>query len=156
MQSIDSLIEALEIFPGTSIFVSHNRSILNIATKLIVFDNNMPYVYRGTYPDFLANHGFESEKSSNKIKDKKKKKIPQNSKESKKILKQEIQALEMDIHQKEIETGILQTQLVEASVTNKSEMIKTITNKINIINAELEKNYILLSQKYDTLEKFQE
>lgn len=156
MQSIDSLIEALDVFPGTSIFVSHNESILDIANKLIIFDNKMPYIYRGTYRDFLTNNGFESEKPNDKIQNKKKRKVSQHSQDSKKILTQEIQALETDIHQQETEIGSLQTQLVEASIANKSEMIKTITTKMNIINSELEKKYILLSQKYDTLEKFQE
>lgn len=156
MQSIDSLIEALDVFPGTSIFVSHNESILDIANKLIIFDNKMPYIYRGTYRDFLTNNGFESEKPNDKIQNKKKRKVSQHSQDSKKILTQEIQALETDIHQQETEIGSLQTQLVEASIANKSEIIKTITTKMNIINSELEKKYILLSQKYDTLEKFQE
>lgn len=156
MQSIDSLIEALDVFPGTSIFVSHNESILDIANKLIIFDNKMPYIYRGTYRDFLTNNGFESEKPNDKIQNKKKRKVSQHSQDSKKILTQEIQALETDIHQQETEIGSLQTQLVEASIANKSEMIKTITTKMNIINSELEKKYILLSQKYDILEKFQE
>lgn len=156
MQSIDSLIEALDVFPGTSIFVSHNESILDIANKLIIFDNKMPYIYRGTYRNFLTNNGFESEKPNDKIQNKKKRKVSQHSQDSKKILTQEIQALETDIHQQETEIGSLQTQLVEASIANKSEIIKTITTKMNIINSELEKKYILLSQKYDTLEKFQE
>lgn len=80
MQSIDSLIEALDVFPGTSIFVSHNESILDI----IIFDNKIPYIYRGTYRDFLTNNGFEPEKPNDKIQNKKKKKISHNLRDSKK------------------------------------------------------------------------
>ncbi len=62
MQSVDSLVEALDVFDGAVVMVTHNEMILNnIANKLIVFDGEFPYLYLGTYQEFLADRGFSDE-----------------------------------------------------------------------------------------------
>ena len=54
MESVDSLLAAIEAFEGAVIIVTHSEMILNaIATRLIVFDDNTVKVFEGTYQDFL-------------------------------------------------------------------------------------------------------
>lgn len=63
MDSIDSLVEAIEAFDGGIIIVTHSELILNaVATKLIVFDNGKVDLFEGTYQEFLDRVGWESER----------------------------------------------------------------------------------------------
>ena len=62
MESIDSLIEAIETFPGAVVIVTHSEMILNaIAKRLIVFDGGKTTIFHGTYRDFLERVGWEGE-----------------------------------------------------------------------------------------------
>ncbi len=62
MESIDSLIEALEVFKGAVMIVTHSEMVLHaVAQKLIVFDNNEVKVFEGTYQDFLDRVGWKNE-----------------------------------------------------------------------------------------------
>ncbi|HBG45653.1 MAG TPA: ABC transporter ATP-binding protein [Deltaproteobacteria bacterium] len=62
MESIDSLIEAVDIFGGAAIIVTHSELMLNaLATRLIVFDGGRVSLFDGTYREFLDKAGWESE-----------------------------------------------------------------------------------------------
>jgi ATP-binding cassette subfamily F protein 3 len=62
MESIDSLIEAIEAFDGAVIIVTHSELILEaVATKLIVYDNETVSIFEGTYLDFLERMGWSDE-----------------------------------------------------------------------------------------------
>ena len=53
MDSIDSLVEAIEAFDGGIIIVTHSEMILNaVATRLIVFDNGKVELFEGAYQEF--------------------------------------------------------------------------------------------------------
>lgn len=54
MESCDSLVEAIEVFSGASIIVTHDENFLHLlATKLIVFDEKGITLFPGTYQSFL-------------------------------------------------------------------------------------------------------
>ena len=62
MESIDSLIEAVDAFTGAVIIVTHSEMVLHaVARKLIVFDAGRVSVFEGTYQDFLDRVGWQSE-----------------------------------------------------------------------------------------------
>jgi ATP-binding cassette subfamily F protein 3 len=62
MESIDSLIEAIEAFRGAVVIVTHSELVLHaIATKLIIFDGGEIRVFDGTYEDFLGRIGWRDE-----------------------------------------------------------------------------------------------
>jgi ATP-binding cassette subfamily F protein 3 len=62
MESVDSLIEAIENFDGAAVIVTHSEMVLRaIATKLVVFDNGSVSVFDGTYQDFLERVGWADE-----------------------------------------------------------------------------------------------
>ena len=56
LETIDSLCQALADYPGTLIFVSHNRYFVNkIATKILYFESHeMIKIHEGNYLDFEA------------------------------------------------------------------------------------------------------
>lgn len=63
MESIDSLIEALTVFEGAVVVVTHSEMMLDaLATRLIVFDNGRQSLFEGSYRDFLDKVGWEDER----------------------------------------------------------------------------------------------
>ena len=72
MESIDSLIEAIEAFDGAVIIVTHSELMLEaVATRLIVYDNDTISLFEGTYLDFLERVGWSEEGGPKKKKQKK-------------------------------------------------------------------------------------
>lgn len=62
MESVDSLIEALDAYEGAVIIVTHSEMILkSLVNRLIVFDDDKVTVFEGTYEDFLGRVGWKSE-----------------------------------------------------------------------------------------------
>ncbi|MBI5894129.1 MAG: ABC-F family ATP-binding cassette domain-containing protein [Deltaproteobacteria bacterium] len=62
MESIDSMVEAIEAFEGAVIIVTHSELILHaIATRLIVFDGGKVSLFESTYQDFLDRVGWQTE-----------------------------------------------------------------------------------------------
>jgi ATPase subunit of ABC transporter with duplicated ATPase domains len=61
MESIESLNTALEKYPGTLLFVSHDREFVSsLATRIIEIKTDGAIVdYRGSYEEYLASQGVE-------------------------------------------------------------------------------------------------
>lgn len=59
LESIDALIEGIQLFPGTVLFVSHNRYFINdIATRVLVLTEQYGVQnYLGNYNDYLEQYG---------------------------------------------------------------------------------------------------
>lgn len=63
MESIESLIDALEDYEGTALVVTHDEELLHaFANRLVVFDGGKCRVFEGSYADFLEKVGWASEK----------------------------------------------------------------------------------------------
>jgi ATP-binding cassette, subfamily F, member 3 len=62
MESVDSLVEALDGYEGAVIIVTHSEMILkSLVNRLVVFDDDKVTVFEGTYQDFLGRVGWKSE-----------------------------------------------------------------------------------------------
>jgi len=60
MESIESLNMALEQYPGTLIFVSHDREFVSsLATRIIELTPTGVVDFMGTYEDYLSSQGVE-------------------------------------------------------------------------------------------------
>ena len=60
MESIESLNMALEMYPGTLIFVSHDREFVSsLATRIIEITPTKIVDFGGTYEDYLRSQGIE-------------------------------------------------------------------------------------------------
>ena len=58
MESIESLNLAVDLYPGTVIFVSHDREFVSsLATRVIELGGARPTDYRGNYEEYLASQG---------------------------------------------------------------------------------------------------
>jgi ATP-binding cassette subfamily F protein 3 len=161
MESIDSMIEAIEVFDGAVVIVTHSEMILEaVATKLIVFDGGTVSVFEGTYFDFLERLGWRDE-GGVRTKNGKKKEADKsvNRKDAKKMragivsdkskilgtLKNRIASLEQEITL--LEQGVERdTQaLLEASMKGQALEIKRLSTavrdaktRIDTLFAELE------------------
>lgn len=64
MESVDSLLAAIDAFEGAVMIVTHSEMILNaVATRLIIFDGGCIKVFEGTYRDFLDRGGWKDEET---------------------------------------------------------------------------------------------
>jgi ATP-binding cassette subfamily F protein 3 len=62
MQSISSLVDSIQNFPGAVVVVTHSEEILRrIATKLVIFHRGKAELFLGTYDEFLERIGWEDE-----------------------------------------------------------------------------------------------
>ncbi|MCX8068891.1 MAG: ATP-binding cassette domain-containing protein, partial [Thermodesulfovibrionales bacterium] len=63
MESVESLLEAIEEFQGAVVIVTHTEMILkSIAKRLIVFDGGTVKVFEGGYEDFIKKIGWADER----------------------------------------------------------------------------------------------
>jgi ATP-binding cassette subfamily F protein 3 len=63
MESVDSLLAAIDAFEGAVVIVTHSDMILHaVATRLVVFDNGSVQVFEGSYQDFLDRGGWKDER----------------------------------------------------------------------------------------------
>jgi ATP-binding cassette subfamily F protein 3 len=73
VESVMALTDALEEFDGTVVIVTHSEEILRrVAKRLIVFQGDVPFVFEGTYDEFLDSIGWDGEEQANPSKGKKK------------------------------------------------------------------------------------
>ncbi len=91
MESIDSLIEAIDNYDGAVMIVTHSEMILDaLAERLIVFDGNKVDVFDGNYEDFLSRVGWQDEAYADD-------KSPADEPPAKSALKKESKRLRADI-----------------------------------------------------------
>ncbi len=154
MDSIDSLVEAIEAFDGAVIIVTHSEMILEaVATKLIVYDNETVSVFEGTYFDFLDRVGW-SDEGGVKLRKGKKQELerPVNRRDAKKqragivsdkskalgALKKKIAALEEEITKREFDVEQDTQKLLEVTVKGKALDIKRLSQAISDNKALIE------------------
>ncbi len=64
MESCESLLEAMQNFEGSIVFVTHNEIFLHtLAEKLIILDRNRILFYHDKYQNFLEDIGWENEEA---------------------------------------------------------------------------------------------
>jgi ATP-binding cassette subfamily F protein 3 len=154
MESIDSLIEAIEAFDGAVIIVTHSELILEaVATKLIVYDNDTVSIFEGTYLDFLERVGW-SDEGGVRVKKGKKQNTDGNGnkKDAKKLragivsdkskalgkLKSRIAMLEAEITKLEFDAEQDTQRLLEASVKGKALAIKQLSQAVSDAKARID------------------
>jgi len=65
MESVDSLVEAIDAFEGAVVLATHSEMILHaVAERLIVFDGGNPWLFEGSYQDFLDRAGWRDEEAT--------------------------------------------------------------------------------------------
>jgi len=168
MTSCDALLSAIDHFDGAVIMVTHNEMFLNaIAERLVVFQDESPYIFEGTYSDFLDKKGWHNEdalvsndknrepnKKTSRKPDKKQRAqmVQQRSKEIKPI-KQKIAKIENQIVDKETELDVLNQNMQTASEAGDGHQISKLGQQIHDAQNMIEKLFDQLEQETESLEK---
>lgn len=139
----EHLENILEKYPGTIVFVSHDRYFINkVADSLLIFKDNKVEYFPYSYKEYL-------EKRNNTIYNKKNNISPK--KESKKIntynINKDIKRIEQDITKLELEIKKLNKELYQEDNYNDYIKINKINNEINKKTKELEE----LNNKWEKL-----
>ena len=145
MDACDSLIEAVDNFEGAVIMVTHNEMFLHaLANRLIVFQDEYPYIFEGTYEEFLEKEGWKEEggvkekevKTKVTKKDARKLRSEIISERNKVIkpLEEKSTALENSISEYEEEVNKLNELLIEASSNNQGELIGEYGKRLSELN----------------------
>jgi len=152
MDSVDSLIEALDEFKGAAILVSHDEEILHaFAKRLIIFDGGKAKFFDGTYQDFLERVGWTSEKPeksreslnpANRGSDKRTRaeQILQKSRLLR-PLEQKIKQLEDDIQQKECFVAECEKNMIIAAENGEGLKIAEISKEMELVKEQLSNLY---------------
>ena len=151
MESIQSLIEALDAYRGAAVVVTHDEDLLHaFAKKLIVFDGGNCFVYEGTYQEFLENIGWSFEKEKQEVKTTSSKDKSSRQKraeyvaERSKILRP-LQKSEKDYqeaaHHQEKEVSKLEEALVLAAENENGSEINTLSLALSEANKKLDHLY---------------
>ena len=155
VESVLALTEALEEFEGAVVIVTHSEEILRrIASRLIIFQGDAPFVFEGTYDEFLDSIGWEEEDtgdlrsarkknkpSTAKGRDPKREKAELLQDRSKELapLKEGVAALEKSISALERSIITAQEQLARASNNRDAGEIRKNSQALAAAQRELEK-----------------
>jgi ATP-binding cassette subfamily F protein 3 len=149
-----ALTDALEEFEGAIAIVTHSEEILRrVAKRLIVFQGDAPFVFEGTYDEFLDAIGWEGEENSVRKQNKKKNK-PSGSKDQKREkaelvqeksraltpARKEVEDLEKLVAALEKKIAKAQEDLARASAAQDSAQIQSASLQLAAAEKELEMN----------------
>jgi ATP-binding cassette subfamily F protein 3 len=159
MQSIESLVEEVDAYPGALVVVTHNEQLLHaFAKKLIIFKKDNAELFLGSYQDFLDRGGWEKVEAEEEEQENSPK-TPPNSKKSvsieKKVLiakdqKQKMEmiaVLEQKIFEHEEIIKKLELKLVDAYSANDLAKIK----EFEPLGKKLKSNLEDLYRQYEEL-----
>jgi ATP-binding cassette subfamily F protein 3 len=125
MESIDSLVEAIDAFDGAVVIVTHSEMILHaVAERLVIFDDDAVGVFEGTYQDFLDRVGWRDETPVESAGERR-------PKAEKGMSRKDLRKVRAEI------------------ITNKSKVLNPIQKRI----AEIEKTIVELEQKVESLNR---
>jgi len=155
IESCDSMIVALDEFPGAVVIVTHSEMFLHhLANRLIVFNEDKVTVFEGTYQDFLDRVGWEEEtKKPNKEKpraettEKTRNDSASARKKQKKSITQKISQIENAINEAEKAFEEVNHRLVEAYSRPRDP-------KIQELEAESRRQQNRIDSGYEDLERF--
>jgi ATP-binding cassette subfamily F protein 3 len=165
MESIDSLIEAVDAFDGAVIIVTHSEMILNaIAERLIVFDGGAIKLFEGSYNDFLDRVGWQNEDTSKDEQQKQSKNY--NKKDLRRIraeiiserskiigsLQKRIEEIESEIISLEESLEEDNLSLIEASTAGDGERIKVFSKSTSEAKIKIESLFDELSKLTEELD----
>jgi ATP-binding cassette subfamily F protein 3 len=155
IESCDSMIVALDEFPGAVVIVTHSEMFLHhLANRLIVFNEDKVTVFEGTYQDFLDRVGWEEETKKPK-KEKPQAEITEKTrndsatarKKQKKSITLKISQIEKSIDEAEKAFEEVNHRLVEAYSRPRDP-------KIQELEAESRRQQNRIDSGYEDLERF--
>ncbi len=146
MESCDSLLSALDDFPGAIVMVTHNEMYLHaLATRLIVFQDEKPFLFEGSYQRFLEKIGWADDVASQqgpppaegaprgdrKETRRKRSEIIAERSRVLKPIEARIKEVEASIESNEKELERLHDEMISASQANEGKKIASLSQEIH-------------------------
>lgn len=167
VESVMALTEALEDFEGAVVIVTHSEEILRrVATRLVVFQGDKPFVFEGTYDEFLDSIGWEGEEDVKPTKGKKKKKDVTGSdpKREKAELLQErsrvltplrerVSKLEKEVAEIERSVSSTQDELLGATRAGRGSDIQRLSRELARVKGDLERRISMWESAQEELDQ---
>ncbi len=174
MESIETLIESIQDFPGAVVIVTHSEMILKaVATKLVVFQHGKTEFFNGNYEEFLEKIGWEEDENDSASNTKTTKNPPQEKEinldkkelrkqradlitEKSKVLnplKQEIELLEKKIQELEEKIKTMNQELIDCSQSNQVSNFVNLSKSLKELQKEMDESYQKLELKMSQLEE---
>ncbi len=170
MESVDSLLEAIDAFEGAVVIATHSEMILHaIATRLIVFDDERVKLFEGTYQDFLDRGGWKDERIEETLsrqpsvkrenglnrKDLKRVKAELINSRSRTLVPLQSRISEVEETITQLEQGIEKDSqaLIEVSMKGDGESIKQLSRSIHTSREKIDTLFDELQALTDQLEK---
>jgi ATP-binding cassette subfamily F protein 3 len=150
-----ALTEALEDFEGAAVIVTHSEEMLRrLATRLIIFQGEAPFLFEGTYDEFLDSIGWEEEEGANPSKgrgkknkrsdagDPKRQKAELLQERSRELtpLRNQVGELEKQIGKLESEIAGYEQQIATASTQGEGATIQRLSQELASAKRRLEES----------------
>ena len=173
MQSVDSLVQAVEEFSGAVVIVTHSESLVErLANKLVIFDEGECKFFDGGYKEFKERVGWSFERKANPS-SKEEKPKPQSGANRKELrqkkaelvqerskalgpLKKQVQGMEAEIATLETNLEAANNDLLKASEEGDPEKITELSKSVNELESKLEEcldSYYVASEELEEKEK---
>lgn len=167
MESIEALMTAIDLFPGSVVIVTHSEMILKELplTKVVVCKKNHQQLVIGDYEDFMQRGGFESEEGSGSGKNRegveltrqevrlKNQEILQERGRAIAPLQKKMVAVERKIEELEMKLHKESDLLIEASEAEQGALIALYSKNISRYHREIEEFFSELEQLSQQLEE---
>ncbi len=166
MESCDSLMTAIDRFPGAVVLATHNEMFLQtLTTRQIVFDNTGPFVFEGSYDEFLNKRGWQDEKKlkfigtderrDKTIRKDRRIKRAEIARERSRVLrpiKEKIRDTEMEIERFEEMLHVNNNTMIEAAASGKGNLLGNLSKENHKLRTHLEELYSTLDDFLTELE----
>jgi len=149
MESIESLTDEIDRFPGAVLLVTHSEMILrSVVNKIIIFHEGRAELFDGNYDEFLEKIGWESEiqklevapvkakLSKKELKQKRGEIIAERSKVAG-PLKKRVDYLEKAITELEDLVAIKSEELIKASNDGDGNLISSLSQEVGQMNQQI-------------------
>lgn len=154
----ETLEEILKQYPGTLIFVSHDRYFVNkIADSLLIFEPNKVTYFNGKYDEYIRKKEESNDKEDNTLniqeKNIKKENNPYFINKEINKMKNKIAKLEKEIENREEEIKLIQNEMMKEEISTDYIKLKELEEKIQSINKEIEEKMLEWEQVNIELEQ---
>ncbi len=136
IESKDTLIDALKNFPGSLLFISHDRDLIKEISNKVLELKNQKIVEHTNYESYVLNTSIKV----NKEQKEKKTKIRKKTNKSINLIKLDL--IEKEIFNLELEKEVEEEKLSDISILKDHNKLNDVTEKINKLANKLDDLYV--------------
>ncbi|MCB9882163.1 MAG: ABC-F family ATP-binding cassette domain-containing protein [Planctomycetes bacterium] len=164
LESIESLLDAVDTFEGSVLLVTHDEMILErVATRLVVFDGGRSFMFQGGYADFLERVGWQNETADQdgkatsrpNAREQRRQRAERVAERSRTLgpLKKRVEALEAEIIRLEEEVATLDAAMLRAAEEGRSSELADLASRAKRSREAIDERFVELEQASHELDE---